>query len=367
MEVLPVDIDIKTLHNSDHTLWDSYVFKHPESTLYHLSGWKEVIRKTYGHKGYYLMAVSEGLVRGILPLIHMSHPFWGSKLVSIPFFDMGGVIADNSETATLLISRAVMLGDEIGASEILLRHQNAFFDFGKLSLNFDDAKQKKLYYHVQTHKFRMIMDLPGSPDILMNSFKSKLRSQIRRPMKEGLTSRIGGSELLDDFYRVFSVNMRDLGSPVHSKELIENVLVKFRGQAQIVGVYSGSDPIAVSLVIPFREILANPWASSLKAFSKQSPNMLLYFRMLEYACEKGLKQFDFGRSTMNEGTYKFKEQWGASPRQLYWYSLSKQKIPLDTVAGPVSPKRAMAEKIWKTLPLSVANFMGPKIRGHIEL
>jgi FemAB-related protein (PEP-CTERM system-associated) len=298
----------------------------------------------------------------------MRQPLFGNKLVSIPFFDMGGVIADDPETASRLITRAIRLAEDVGASEIALRHKEAFFDCTKSGEGvFHNTEGEEIYYQVQTHKTRMVMELPGSPDLLMDSFKSKLRSQIRRPIKEGLTTRTAGIELLDDFYKVFTANMRDLGSPVHSKRLMENVLAQFKGQAQFVGVYNGSDPIAASLVISFKEILANPWASSLRAFSRQSPNMLLYFRMLEYACEKGLKQFDFGRSTVHEGTYKFKEQWGAKPRQLYWYSLSKKKKPMDDGVGPVSSKRAIVEKIWRMLPLSVANFIGPKIRGHIEL
>ena len=50
---------------------------------------------------------------------------------------------------------------------------------------------------------------------------------FRKPIKEGLTSKTGGAELLDDFYRVFLVNMRDLGSPVHSLKLMRQVLGEF--------------------------------------------------------------------------------------------------------------------------------------------
>ena len=80
------------------------------------------------------------------------------------------------------------------------------------------------------HKVRMVMELPESSDELMNSFKSKLRSQIRKPIKEGVETRIGQTELLDDFYHVFAINMKDLGSPVHSKRLFHNILKEFLRQ-----------------------------------------------------------------------------------------------------------------------------------------
>ena len=70
----------------------------------------------------------------------------------------------------------------------------------------------------------MLLALPDSSQALMRSFKSKLRSQIHKPIKEGLKVRTGGQELVDDFYRVFVENMRDIGSPVHSRRFVEEVV-----------------------------------------------------------------------------------------------------------------------------------------------
>ena len=52
-----MNIQIKTITPADIAAWDTYVNAHPQSTLYHVSGWKNVIEKTYGHKTYYLMAI----------------------------------------------------------------------------------------------------------------------------------------------------------------------------------------------------------------------------------------------------------------------------------------------------------------------
>ena len=105
--------------------------------------------------------------------------------------------------------------------------------------------------------------------------------------------------------------MRDLGSPVHSKRMIESVLEEYPEKSTVMIIYKDDKPVACGLVIGHRDILENPWASSLRNYSNLSPNMLLYWTMLEYACDNGYKKFDFGRSTPGEGTYKFKKQWGA--------------------------------------------------------
>lgn len=360
--------------------WDKYVTSHANSNLYQLSCWKKVIEKTYGHKTYYLAALStssldsklssanddsNGIsIVGILPLVHMKHFIFGNKLVSIPFFDMGGLLTDSVEAEMALTIEAMALGKKWGVNEIELRHAMSEFDINShLESLFDTA----IRFHTHTHKVRMILDLPDSSETLLKSFKSKLRSQIKRPLKAGLYAKIGGYDLIDDFYSVFCVNMRDLGSPVHSKRLIENVLEIFQEKARIVIIYKDNHPIACSLLIGFLNILENPWASSLRGYSRLSPNMLLYWTMLEYACDNGYTKFDFGRSTPDEGTYNFKKQWGANPQPLFWQVLNfKTNSDVDCALSEKS-KFDKAIHFWKFLPVPTTRFLGPLIRKHISL
>ena len=41
----------------------------------------------------------------------------------------------------------------------------------------------------------------------MKQFKAKLRSQIRKPIKEGMTAKVYGIEGLDEFYEIFAYKM----------------------------------------------------------------------------------------------------------------------------------------------------------------
>ena len=92
--------------------------------------------------------------------------------------------------------------------------------------------------------------------------------------------------------------------------------------------------------------------------------MWLYWNCLRYACEQGYRIFDFGRSTVGEATFKFKEQWGAQPVCHYWhYHLTEQNtIP---VLNPQNPKFRLAINIWRRLPLSVTRLLGPAIIKHL--
>ncbi|MCP4352749.1 MAG: FemAB family PEP-CTERM system-associated protein [Desulfobacterales bacterium] len=351
---------IKLIDTTDIPAWDKYVEAHRGATLYHLSAWERVIRKTYEHKTYYLMAVkNDNSVAGVLPLVHLKHFIFGNNLVSIPFFDMGGILADDEQTEKEIMARAVEIGKKLGTENIELRHT------GPLLCPVDSGMN--LSVQVRSHKVRMLLALSESSEILMKSFKSKLRSQIKKPMKESLHSKIGGQEMLDDFYMIFLKNMRDLGSPVHSKKLIKNVLEEFPDKARIVMIYKDSQPLACSLVVGFRETLENPWASSLREYSRLSPNMLLYWTMLEYGCDNGYAFFDFGRSSPDEGTYKFKEQWGAKPNPLHWHYISLSGKPLIENDKDDKSKFDKAIQYWKKLPVPVTKIIGPLVRKHVGL
>jgi hypothetical protein len=107
-----------------------------------------------------------------------------------------------------------------------------------------------------------------------------------------------------------------------------------------------------------------PWAASDKRFNRLAPNMLLYSAVLEFACRKGFKAFDFGRSSVDSGTYRFKAQWGAKPVQLYWYYWLRHSGPLPEL-NPQNPKYALAIRLWQRLPVSMTTMIGPMIAKYL--
>lgn len=378
--------NIRYAGNSDQPLWDGYVRNHVHASLFHLFGWGEVIRRTYGHATYYLMLTArdagvgdapqctaagkipgESLL-GVLPVVHLEHAIFGNCLVSLPFLDAGGILADCREAEECLLAEVNRLGQQIGVGLIELRHERLLESCGDANVAAlcQLGSRKPLQVATRSHKARMLLTLPESSELLVKSFKSKLRSQVNRALKEGFTSRIGGLELLEDFYKVFLVNMRDLGSPVHSVKLMQNALMTFPEHSRLIVVYRSAEAVAAALVIGFGKVLRNPWASSLRKYASLGPNMLLYLRVLEYACDYGYQVFDFGRSSPGEGTYRFKEQWGAVPASLFWHYISLDgKMPGPEGLGKT--RFEMATRYWQKLPLAVTRIVGPHIRKHISL
>ena len=146
----------------------------------------------------------------------------------------------------------------------------------------------------------------------------------------------------------------------------EHVLTTFSlyPGSNIVLVRLASRPVAAALTYRTDAMVEVPWASSIRDFNALCPNHLMYWHIIQSARDHGAAVLDFGRSTPGEGTYKFKEQWGAAPLALTWEYCYLEG---DTVpdASPANPKYRRAIELWKRCPLWLANSIGPSIVGSI--
>ena len=333
----------------DRLRWDRFVLDHECGTGYHLYSWRNVISEVFGHDTIYLMGKNEsGEIVCVAPLVILSSLLFGRFLISIPFLNYGGILAINQETRASLEAYLEEIATFEEVEHVELRQQEVVATSWVRS----------------ERKVSMRLSLPSAYDDLQKQFPSKLRSQVRRAQKEGMTARVGGSECLDEFYTVFSRCMRDLGTPVYAKGFFAKILEVFPKEARICIVSHGQTPVAAGFLYGFRSSLEIPWAASDKRFNKLAPNMLLYGTVLEFACQQGFQIFDFGRSSPDSGTYRFKEQWGAQPHQLYWYYWMKDGHAVPQL-NPQNPKYALAIRLWQQLPVVVANVLGPHIVKHL--
>lgn len=326
--------------------WDRYLdANHPGATYCH-AGWALLATEVFGFQSYFLEARdSTGELHGVLPLVRQKTALFGDFATSLPFFNYGGPAADSSGIAVELMDHARSLIESLGCKYLEVR----------------DTELRDAHWDVRTDKVTMLLALPESMDKLAKILGSKLRSQARRADRERAIVRTGGSELIDDFYDVFCRNMRELGTPVYPKRFFEAILGRFATQCVLLVVYRGSQPAAGAFMILNGKTAEIPWASCRPDAKATGFNMKLYWEVLRLATERGCALFDFGRSTVGSSTMRFKAQWGAVPKQLYWYRWERNPSPSNQpVAHPGTILRA-ATTVWQKLPLTVANVLGPAI------
>ncbi len=304
------------------------------------------------------MAEDSNQIKGVLPLVNFKPFFIKRNLISLPYCDAGGPLADNESIEKKMLQQALKLSQ---SGQLSIRSTRPFAGF--VSEN-----------TVNKQKVRMVLNLSSGADKVLSGLKAKVRSQVKKAYKNGLASVIGSLGLLNDFYSVFSENMRDLGSPVHSRKWIHSILKFYGNRAHLGIVYTPSgDPAAAGVILCHPNVVSIPWASSLRRFNKLNPNMMLYWTFLKFAADNGFKSFDFGRSTIGEGTYNFKKQWGAQPESLHWAELvndngdNQIKIKFNCSGDSKFKTRERAESIIKKLPVSLSTAFGSSTRKYIPL
>ena len=216
----------------------------------------------------------------------------------------------------------------------------------------------ELDWPVSHRKVTVVLDLPNDPDILFPGFPAKLRSQIRRPGKEGVEV-LFGAEHLAAFYAVFARHMRDLGTPVHSMDFFREILAEFPDSVRLAVAFLRGVPIAGGWGFVWDDELELTWASSLREYKGTAANMLVYWEFMRRAIEEGVGRFNFGRCTPGSGTHRFKLQWGGRELPLYWYQAAKK--PNARTPSPDDPSLAWGPRLWKRMPLWLASRLGPPI------
>lgn len=325
--------------------WDAYVEGHAFGSAYHRAAAVNIGKDAFGLRTSFLTAREEARVIGVLPLVEQSSLLFGRFLVSLPFFTYGGILADDDRVAAALAQQAADLARARRADHVELRHT---------------ASATRLPLAERLDKVSMILSLPESEEALSRQLGSKLRSQIRRAEREQPDIAWGGSELIPEFYPVFAESMHQLGTPVYSSAFFEVACRALHGWLSILVLRVRGDAQAAAIVVRHGRRIEVPWAAATAAAKRAALNMRMYWEMLRFAVHSGADAFDFGRSTLGSGTYRFKEQWGAQPLQLRWHYWLPAGAPLPRL-NQDNPKYALAAACWRRLPLWSANLLGPYI------
>jgi FemAB-related protein (PEP-CTERM system-associated) len=343
--------DVRVFRSGDPDVssdWGGTVADVGEPHLAHAAEWLTAIPEAYGHEPLYLMAEDGDGHRGVLPAFIVRRPVAGTVVSSMPFLDGGGPCSSTPAIADALVGRLVEEARRAGADVVELR--------GPQRLGVDVAPTE--------HKVNLTLPLPADAESLWRQFDGSVRNQIRKAERSGLSVEFGGGEKLDDFYAIFANRMRELGSPVHARRFFGAIFAAFGGRARVALVMKGTMPIGGLIALTFRNVLAVPWASCLSQYLPSCPNMLLYWETIRSAFAQGLQTFDFGRSSRNSGTYRFKRQWGAQEEPLFWYSIPMGRRAARPSSGD-GRRTAFLAGSWRHLPLAVTRHLGPHIRRYL--
>lgn len=313
--------------------WDTFVESHPYGWLCHLSGWKQVLEKSFKHmKGYYFALLDDqgANIEAALPIFEVKSWLTGKRMVSIPYATLCDPLISTTDDMKDLLQAVMNLSDELKSRYVEIRtlHSTSFIQ--------DERFGRSNFFK---HHF---LQLEEEPERMKKRFhRSCVRQKIARAIKNKLKTRLViDSSGLSEFYRLQLMTRKRLGLPCQPYIFFESLWEVFSpaGQVAVILAEKGSAVIGGLLVFRFKDRVSIEFAASDERFMDMSPNHFLFWETIKSAYESGYQIVDFGRtSPNNEGLMDFKRRWGTSMIDL----------PQFFCPNGVEEKFAAHEKSWK--------------------
>lgn len=331
---------IKLLTPADSQRWDDYVMASDEASFFHLSAWQRVIQQAFGHKPYYYFYEQDGEVKGILPLVHIKSLLFGNALISNAFCVYGGIVASDERAFNALRTQAQQLARELGVDYLEMRNRQQ---------KHSDWPHKELYV-----TFRKVLDTDHEKNLA--AIPRKQRAMVRAGIKAGLTSIIADS--VERFFQAYSESVRNLGTPVFPKRYFEVLKQEFGEDCEILTVEHEGRLVAGVMSFYFKDEVLPYYGGGTELARDLKGNDFMYWEVMRRAVDKGCRIFDYGRSKVGTGSYRFKKHWGFESEPLF-YEIDLVKAKQIPDINPLNPKYQLFIAAWKRLPLPVSQLIGP--------
>lgn len=346
----PLSIDakysVKQLELGGEPRWDSFVRESADGTFYHLAGWKTIVEKQLHHPAYYLYSELNGEIQAVLPLIHVKSLLFGNALISVPFLVYGGPIGANEQAIEQVTVAARRLAQELNVDYLELRNQRAI-----------PGEWLTRDSHVT---FRKSMD--PDPEANLLAIPRKQRAMIRKGIKAGLVAETDHDT--DRLYDAMLVCKRNLGTPFFGASWLRAIVEEFGDRVEITTITRKQDTICSVMSFRYGDQILPYYGGGGDLARDLKGNDFMYWSVMEKSCQEGVKVFDYGRSSVGSGAYRFKKHWGFEPEPLHYQNFLVNAAALPEL-NPANPRYRLLINTWKKLPVAIAGMIGPPIARRL--
>jgi serine/alanine adding enzyme len=298
----------------DARSWDRFVLAHKEGSFYHLFSWGKVLESAGVGKRLYFFIENGKRILGIFPSLLIHKPV--RNIRSLPLSDCGPLISYGGNTSRVLSSLLKSIGRE-GIKNLCPYLSLRVFSYSRLN------KMIPKNYEIRLSSYGIRLDThSGDRDLIWKQMLSKKRrNSIRKALTFDLDIRLGDTTRdFSAFYELHEETMRRRNAPLINFEVFESIRKNLCHERDYLIMLAklGRERIAGVLALLFKDGMYL-WSSvSRTEYLHLNPNDLLYWNLIEYACERGYKFIDFGPSPADKsGTYLFKIQFGGIPHAIY--------------------------------------------------
>lgn len=336
---------------ADRRALDGLLSRHA-ATPFHSLAWCEAVSAAAGHELHYLIAENgAGQMCGAVPLHAVHSPLFGRALVSSAFAVDGGIICNTPAIGAMLAENAWALAERLSCPTLELR--GGFLPTGK-------------DWHVKSDSHAgFVQPLAVDDEVQLQAVPRKQRAELRKGLRREMQVRVGrGKADRDMHYAVYAESVRNLGTPVFPRSLFEHVMNRFGEDADILTVLDQGRPVSSVLSLYHKGNVMPYWGGGIWQARQFRANEVMYYALMCHARQRGSTHFDFGRSKTGSGAYHYKKNWGFAPTPLTYAARAVNGAVLRDI-NPNSPKYKAQIALWKRLPLSLANRLGPIIASGL--
>jgi CelD/BcsL family acetyltransferase involved in cellulose biosynthesis len=301
--------------------------------VFHTSGWLAALQQTYDYEPIAFTTSRQGEpLRNSIVFCDVKSWITGRRLVSLPFSDHCALLADTSSEQEELLKHVCDRVSRDGYTHAEIRPKSAGESVALAAANLEITET----FCLQT----LSLDAPA--DVLFqNLHKDCIQRKIRRAQKERLRYESGRTEpLLRMFYQLLMRTRRRQLLPPQPLKWFRN-LVKSMGEDLTIRMVSKDHcPVAAMLTLSHKTTLTFKYGCSDERFQNLGGTPFLFWRAIQEAKDRGLRELDLGRSAIDHaGLIQFKDRLGAVQTMLpYWRS------PSGKAAAPA--------RLWWQIPMT---------------
>jgi len=298
--------------------WDDFVNHHPNSIIYHFSGFHRAIKNTYTIDPLYITIIDgQGKIRSGLPVFMIDSRFTSKRMTSLPLAQYCNPLVRNKNDLHIILNYVM---------ELLRIEKVDYFEL-KTSSEFDKNQCDFGEQDCSYHSYNLDLKLPLD-DIYKNFHNSCIQRGIKKAHKNGLQFQAGRSE--EDvliFYDLYQLMRKNYGLLPQPRKFFINLWRELAEMNYIDILHSKYQQkiISSALLLKFNDQVIYEYGATLPGMKRLRGSQFLLWESIKQSKQQNYKKYDFGRTANNNiGLSKYKSRWGARRldlNYLYWPKL----------------------------------------------
>jgi len=314
-----MNIDIKI---SDKREWKKLEENPQYGTIFHTWEWLKIAERHTDMKLYPIIGMKGTTVVGIYPIfLHkrllrsvFSPPPW----VAVPY--LGPVILEyeklkqDKKESIFIVQRSV--------DDFIREEMRAHYSLIKTAPGILDARPLKWNGYIVEPIYNYVIDLRKGADSIFKNFKKKLRQNINRAKRRGISVEEGSKEELEWIYETIVTRYEEQGrkNSIYKGYLFD-LFNAFHPQNMKIFVAKYNGELIGGMIDLYYKNKVTSWLGNVKSnVEGVSPNELLQWEAIRYTIEYGMNYYEeIGANTEHLCRYKSKY----NPNLLLCFSAKK--------------------------------------------